>query len=119
MTSAKEQRKRTLTSRLEQSDESITKKLKMAQEQRVLANQTSKTSGVSQTSTQRGTPDTPENHSNTRDEDDNTTDEIHVLSTPPQTSQPNDEPDGDGEADVDDNPQAALGESCLLPVNFD
>jgi hypothetical protein len=45
MSFAKEQCKCTLTSRLEQSDESVTKKLKMAQEQHAHAK--SKTSGVS------------------------------------------------------------------------
>ncbi|KAF8718330.1 hypothetical protein AX14_011894 [Amanita brunnescens Koide BX004] len=114
--STKEARKRKATSRLDESDEVLAKKLKEAQDRRSHVHLTSETrTDMSQASTAPSTqPTTPQASSMST----NTIDNIEIIQPPPQINNVGSEPasDNDDGADQDDqeeegpeDPQKALG----------
>lgn len=123
MDTAKDTRKRKTSSRMEESTEAVTKKLKEAQRQRVLqSSETFVQSQISTPTTQPGTPTANENNDN----DDNYTMEIlsddeapddHNLADDPTDDSPNSNNNvGASKGSVDS--QEALGEKTVLPVNI-
>ena len=115
-TSTKEACKRKATSRLDESDEVLAKKLKEAQDRRSHVHLTSKTrTDMSQASTAPSTqPTTPQASSMST----NTMDDIEIIQPPPQINNVGSKPasDNDDSADQDDqeeegpeDPQKALG----------